>query len=168
MSHAPATNPDPHAKDDKHAHHGLRLWPFFLALLALTAAEVGLYEYWKASAHEVNGVKEFFIPKFALVWLILVFTLPKAYIVLVYFMHIRFEKQIIVWLAVIPLMLVFVCVLPTLTDSTVLKENKLNHVEPGKIGTYHGEHGEHKDGEHGKGDGHKVPAKPDADADLFE
>ena len=165
MAHAPTT----HGSDDHGHGHGLKLWPFFLALLALTAAEVGLYEYWRHSWEIVDGQKEYFIPKFALVWLILVFTLPKAYIVLVYFMHLRFEKQLVVWLAVIPLLLVFVCVLPTLTDSTVLKERKLSHVN--KIGFYDApHHDDHKDGEH-KDDAKtpaKAPAKQDPDANLFD
>jgi len=118
--------PDVHAATEAHQHHGLRLFPFFLALLALTAAEVGLYEWWRHSWHMEGDVKVFAIPKFALVLLILVFTLPKAYIVLVYFMHLRFEKAIVVWLAVVPLMMTFLAVLPTLTDSSTLKARKLH------------------------------------------
>ncbi len=220
--------PDAHAASSK-AHHGLRLMPFFLALLALTAAEVGLYEGWRHSAKElvikapdaaqeyehdwtkelgedsvatstwtatglttsnpsahgpktkvtlaggaaneryslVNEVttaagkkleyrvdvevrgavvakpavdieKLFFIPKFVLVLLILVFTLPKAYLVLVYFMHIRFEKALVVWLAVVPLMMTFLAVLPTLTDTATLKPRKINRVQ--SIGHYGGGH----------------------------
>jgi hypothetical protein len=132
------------------AGHALKLMPFFLALLALTAAEVGLYEWWRHSYEVIDGVKTFAIPKFALVLLILVFTLPKAYIVLVYFMHIKFEKAIIVWLAVIPLMMTFLAVLPTLTDTATLKPRKINHTSV--IGVY--------EKPHHAGDGHdNHPAK---------
>jgi hypothetical protein len=140
--------------DEDHAHagghsgggHALKLMPFFLALSALTAAEVALYEWWVRTGEIPmgGGDKVFAIPKFALVLLILVFTLPKAYIVLVYFMHIRFEKAFIVWLAVIPLMMTFLAVLPTLTDTATLKERKINHTT--KIGAYEPSHkDEHKD-----------------------
>ncbi len=126
-----------------HENHGLKLWPFFLALLALTAAEVGLYEAWRESAETLpDGTKEYFIPKFALIWLILVFTLPKAYIVFVYFMHIRFEKAIVVVMAVIPLFMVFICVLPTLTDGSALKDQQTNRVTTMKQDELRG-HGDH-------------------------
>lgn len=110
-------------------HHGLKLWPFFLALLALTACEVGLYEAWRSSATEVDGEKVYFIPKFALIWLIMVFTLPKAYIVLVFFMHLKFEKLIVVGLALAPFLFAGLCVLPTLTDTATLNERKTNTQE---------------------------------------
>jgi cytochrome c oxidase subunit IV len=122
---------------DEHDDHGpMKLWPFFLALLALTACEVGLYEYWRSTATipEGGGDKVYFIPKFALIWIILVFTLPKAYIVLVYFMHLKFEKLIVVVLALVPLGLLWVCVLPTLTDTATLKSDSPNKQET--IGVY--------------------------------
>lgn len=129
MSDAVA-NPTDTASSHDDGHHALKLWPFFLALLALTAAEVGLYETWRGSAETLaDGSKSYFIPKFALVWAILIFTLPKAYIVLVYFMHLRFEKALIVGLAIIPLFMVFICILPTLTDITTLKERQINPVK---------------------------------------
>lgn len=139
--------PDVHASTAAHGH-ALRLWPFFLALLALTAAEVGLYEWWRSTAVRVEGAETTYaIPKFTLVLLILVFTLPKAYIVLVYFMHLRFEKALVIWLAVVPLMMTFLAVLPTLTDTATLKSRKLHRV--GVIGVYekphHGDEG-HKEG----------------------
>jgi glucan phosphoethanolaminetransferase (alkaline phosphatase superfamily) len=131
----------PTASDHGKGHaHGLKLLPFFFALLALTAAEVGLYEWWRHSFTLLpDGTKEFAIPKFALVLLILVFTLPKAYIVLVYFMHIRFEKWVVVVLAVVPLLMTFVCVLPTLTDTAALRDRKQNYVK--QIGKYAAPHG---------------------------
>ena len=254
MTHAPAISNESH--DSGHAH-GLKLMPFFLALLALTAAEVGLYEWWvrtgldtvqkdpganqdvehdwtkdlagdtiKSSTWTVEGItassdkvaggktrvtlaggtdgisylltnrivtgkgdekehkirvdvmkavataesllkiiKEFAIPKFALVLLILIFTLPKAYIVLVYFMHLRFEKAIVVVLAVVPLLLVWICVLPTLNDGTVLKKQRWYH--PEVIGLYHpDDHADHdhKDGKDSHGEKKPAPADPDADA----
>ncbi len=164
MTHAPALSAESH--DSGHAH-GLKLMPFFLALLALTAAEVGLYEWWVRTGVIPEGGTEkvFAIPKFALVLLILIFTLPKAYIVLVYFMHLRFEKAIVVVLAVVPLLLVWICVLPTLTDGTVLKKQRWYH--PEVIGLYqpddHAGH-DHKDGKDKAGEKKPAPADPDADA----
>lgn len=90
-----------------------------MALLLLTAAEVGLYEIWRHTAAQGDP----FIPKLALVLiLVLVLTLPKAAIVLIYFMHVKFEKQLVVLLALAPFLFVFIAVLPTLTDIMVLQE----------------------------------------------
>ena len=149
MTHAPTA--DLHAAPAPATGHALKLFPFFLALLALTAAEVGLYEWWRHSWVMEGDVKVFAIPKFVLVLLILVFTLPKAYIVLVYFMHIRFEPALIVWLAVIPLMMAFIAVLPTLTDTATLKEQKLNHTKV--IGKYVPPHHDHDGHDHDHKDG---------------
>ncbi len=160
--------------ESKHEGHGhaLKLMPFFLALLALTAAEVGLYEWWRHSWVMVDGEKVFVIPKFALVLLVLVFTLPKAYIVLVYFMHIKFERAFIVWLAVIPLMMTFLAVLPTLTDTATLKPRKLNHTKV--IGVYYPDHHDdhkdgHKDGTPDKAkEDEKAKAKAEEEADDYK
>jgi len=163
--------PDVHDATQSHGH-ALRLWPFFLALLALTAAEVGLYEWWRGTAVRVEGMETTYaIPKFALVLLVLVFTLPKAYIVLVYFMHLRFEKALVVWLAVVPLMMTFLAVLPTLTDGLTLKERKL-HSTPviGEANYGHGKTGpgdvpDHKEGEVNPDTG-KVKAKTPEKSDY--
>ena len=103
-------------------HHGHRvnLWTCFVALLALTAAEVGLYEVWRHNP---------FVPKFGIVMLILIFTVPKAAIVLIFFMHLKFEKFTIVVLAVVPFIMVGVAVLPMLADSLALKPDATNKVE---------------------------------------
>lgn len=119
------------------------LWSLFLALLALTAAEVVLYDIW---------VKHQFIPKYALVILILVFTLPKAAIVMIYFMHLKFEKQIIVVLAIVPFFLATGGVLAILTDTMTLKPQARNQVTA--IGSYEVDHGDGDGGgEHGHDDG---------------
>ena len=155
--------------------HALKLMPFFLALLALTMAEVGLYEWWRTTAEiipgEVGGTPEkvYAIPKFALVLIILVFTLPKAYIVMVYFMHLRFEKAIVVTLAIVPLLLVFVCVLPTLTDGTVLKKQRLQLVE--SIGHYESSHAKYEHVPVGHGGEKEKPKKEEPaekDSKAFE
>ena len=104
------------------AHHRVPLWSLFLALLVLTAAEVALYEVWSRN--------QWIMPKFTMVLiLIFVLTLPKAMIVLTYFMHLKFERQLIVALALLPFGLVFVAVLPILTDTVTLKPNAYNQVE---------------------------------------
>ena len=104
------------------AHHRVPLWGLFLALLALTAAEVALYEVWSRN----QGI----MPKYVMVLiLIFVLTLPKAMIVLTYFMHLKFERQLIVALALIPFAMVFVAVLPILTDTVTLKPDAYNQVE---------------------------------------
>ena len=160
MTHSPTA--DVHGHADQAHGHALKLMPFFLALLALTAAEVGLYEWWRHSWVMEGDVKVFAIPKFVLVLLILVFTLPKAYIVLVYFMHIRFEPAFIVWLAVIPLLMTFLAVLPTLTDTATLKERKLNHTSV--IGKYEPPHHHKDDGHDHKDDKKKEEEKAKAKA----
>ncbi len=99
-----------------HAHthdHKIPLWGLFLALLALTGAEVGLYEVW------LHGAKlgDPFIPKYAMVLIILiVLTLPKAAIVMIYFMHLKFEKQFVLVLSLVPLLFAAICVLGALSD----------------------------------------------------
>lgn len=100
-------------------NHTVPLWGLFLALLALTAGEVGLYEVWRETQ---------FVPKFVIVLIILVLTLPKAAIVMIYFMHLKFEKPLIVALAVGPLVFVLLAVLPTLTDIRTLKPRLHNQV----------------------------------------
>ena len=134
--------------------HRIPLWGLFGALIALTAAEVGLFESWSRfeTVHDA-------IPKYALVILILVFTLPKAAIVLIYFMHLRFERQIVVGLAIAPFLFAAIAVLGTLVDAVALKDDSYNKVEV--IGKYeaphhgedHGEgHGSHGDDSHGRDD----------------
>lgn len=121
-----------------HDDHKLPLWALFLCLLALTAAEVALYDLW---------VRYHFMPKYALVMLILAFTLPKAAIVMIYFMHLKFEKQIIILLAIVPLVMACGGVLTIVTDTVTLKPHAINQME--KIGDYSHEnsHGNH----HGHG-----------------
>jgi len=112
--------------DTKDAHQ-VPLWALFLVLLALTAGEVILYDLW---------VRYQFVPKYVLVLVILVFTLPKAAVVMTYFMHLKFEKQIIVVLAIIPFFLAAMAVLTMLTDTMTLKPRAHNKVHP--IGVYEG------------------------------
>ena len=128
-----------------HGDHKLPLWALFMVLLGLTAVEVVLYDLW---------VQYNFVPKYVLVLLILVFTIPKAAVVMIYFMHLKFEKQLIVVLAVVPFLLAVGAVVTVLTDTMTLKDQAFNKVEG--IGVYeahghgdeHGEHGEHD--EHGE------------------
>lgn len=107
---------------EKEHPHIVPLWGLFVALLALTAAEVGLYEFWQRSGEQVNGQMVYFIPKFAIVLLILVFTLPKALVVLIFFMHLKFEKQMIVTLAIVPFIVAGIAVLLTLSDTKALHD----------------------------------------------
>lgn len=141
-----------HAKN--HDDHRMPLMGLFAALLALTAAEVALFEIWHRTA--VSG--EPFIPKVAMVLvLILVLTLPKAAIVLIYFMHIKYEKFLVVFLSLIPLLFAALAVLPTLTDLVTLRERSYTHVEglsEYKAVRHDAEHG---GGEHG-GQEHAAPA----------
>ncbi len=98
--------------------HTVPLWGLFLALLALTAAEVALFEVWSHS----NLRGEPFMPKYAMVLILLiVLTIPKAAIVMIYFMHLKFERQLVVLLALTPLITAAIAVLPTLTDAKTLK-----------------------------------------------
>lgn len=141
--------------------HKVPLWALFIILVALTAAEVGFYEVWKHSAMEADrivaagGEAAPFIPKFAMVLVLLVvLTVPKALIVLIYFMHLKFEKQLILGLAAFPMITAAITVLPTLVDARVLKPRAYNQpIEP--IGIYEPE------GEHGHDDAH-APAQPEA------
>lgn len=112
-------------KSGQHEHR-MPLMGLFAALLVLTAAEVALFEVWHYTA--LRG--EPFIPKVAMVLiLIIVLTLPKAAIVLIYFMHIKYEKFLIVFLSLIPLLFAGIAVLPTLTDLVTLRDRSFTHVE---------------------------------------
>lgn len=93
------------AQDSK--THTLRLLPFFMALSALTVGEVGLFELWRSTQ---------FVPKIVVVMIILGLTLPKAAIVMIFFMHLRYEKLVLILIAVAPLILVLIAILPILTD----------------------------------------------------
>lgn len=133
-SHAPSHGA---AHDD---HPRLPLWGLFLALTALTAAEVGLFEVWSRSE-----VFQSYLPKFALVLLILVFTLPKALIVLIFFMHLKFEKPFTIFLAIVPFPIVAIAILPTLIDAQTLNNwGMAENLVPGlkDIKLDHGGHGD--------------------------
>jgi hypothetical protein len=104
---APRTVPAKH-----NPHHGVPLATLFIALLVLTAGEVAIFEIWSHIP---------FVPKYVMVLMLLILTLPKAAIVMIYFMHLKFEKQFVVLLAVAPLVLVLLAVLPTLSDAMTLK-----------------------------------------------
>jgi len=119
-----------------HYQHRVPLWGLFLALLAFTAAEVGLFETWSRipAFHDA-------LPKFALVLLILTFTIPKALIVMVYFMHLKFERQLIVMLAVVPFIFVSIAVLTILTDIVTLKNNGRTYNQVANLGEYKAERG---------------------------
>ena len=155
--------------------HSIPLWGLFLALLVLTAAEVSLFEVWNRTK-EVDAagmITWSFIPKYVLVMVILVFTIPKALIVLIYFMHLKFEKLMVVGLAISPFIFAALAVLPTLTDTLTLRQRAHNAVPtlrtfgppegapashaPGAAG-----HGAAGEGAAGHGEGAKpAPAKPD-------
>lgn len=122
------------ASDTKHT---VNLPVCFLLLLVFTTAEIVLYEVWRRSGHEVDGQVTHFIPKFALVLLILVFTIPKAFIVLTYFMHLKFERVTVVGIALLPFVFVAVLILPILTDiRTLAPRNYSKSFELGDFATH--------------------------------
>lgn len=139
--------------------HKLPLWGLFLALLALTAAEVALFEVWNgtkvvdAATGEITWA---FMPKYAMVLLIFVFTIPKALIVLIYFMHLKFEKQMVVALAIAPFIFATIAVVPTLTDAMALRSRATNQ-DPA-LRTF----GPAED-DHGHGDHEEKPEEPKPD-----
>jgi len=106
------------ATTTQHAHHDYRmpLWGLFLALLAFTAAEVGLYEIWRQSAADGDP----FLPKVVLVLIIFAFTIPKGAIVMIYFMHLKFEKSFLVGLSIAPFIFAAICILTPLVDNTTV------------------------------------------------
>jgi cytochrome c oxidase subunit IV len=140
---APATS---HAHAD-HQPHAVPLWGLFLALLALTAAEVGLFEFWHYTAqHHAEPI----FPKAVMVALLLVMTLPKAAIVMVYFMHLKFERPLVVFLAVLPLLMVFICVVPSLSDIVSGRMSGRTVYEPQDLPAFDptAAHGDHEDASH--------------------
>lgn len=138
-SPVPHLTPRP-ASEAHRDEHTIPLWGLFIALLALTAAEVGLFEFWHHTAESGHPV----FPKFAMVLLLLVFTLPKAAIVMIYFMHLKFEKQLIVTLALVPFVTALIAVLVTLTDNLTLKNQGKNANFVPNLAEYAPHHGGHK------------------------
>lgn len=146
------------------AHQRVPLWGLFLALLVLTAAEVAMFEIW---SHNPS-----IMPKFVMVLVLLfVLTLPKALIVLTYFMHLKFERQIIVTLAMIPFGMVFIAVLPILTDIVTLEPQAYNQVPGLRDYGPAGHDGHNTDGNHHQtdhnhaGDSHGAHPHDEAPAD---
>lgn len=127
----------------------------FLALLAFTAAEIVLYETWRRSA----ATGDPFMPKFAMVLVLLfVLTLPKAFIVMSYFMHLRFERSLLVLLAVLPFITVAVLILPMTTDIQTLSEHNYTHDDQlPEFAVSHGEHRKAHDGADAHEDGGAEP-----------
>lgn len=152
------TAPSAHAHEGDHDHgHGVPLWGLFIALLALTAGEVLLFEVWhRTQEHDATGAITWqLMPKYAMVLLLLVFTLPKAAIVMIYFMHLKFEKQFVVLLALLPFLLALIAVIPTLVDIQTLKGHKqtYNVVPESQLKDFKIEHGG-KGASHGTATGH--------------
>ena len=100
--------------DDK--KHSVNLPVCFLLLLLFTAAEIALYEFWRHTRDAGSP----FVPKYVLVLRIFLFTLPKAFIVMTYFMHLRFERSLLVLIAMVPFVMVAIAILPSLTDTRAL------------------------------------------------
>ena len=91
--------------------------------------------------------------------LIFLFTLPKAFIVLTYFMHLRFERSLVVLIALVPFILVGLAILPTMTDIRTLSVR--NYSQATDIGEYAIDHGGH--GGHGGDRGHEAESHDDHD-----
>ena len=144
------------SKHAQHEHHPVPLMWLFLTLLAFTAAEYGIFEIWSYTYQQGNP----FIPKVAMVLLILVvLTLPKAAIVMIYFMHLKFEKHLVIFLAVIPLLFAAIAVLPTLSD--IMTNQPRNFTQDSHLAEYELDRGGHGE-EHGASDaGHDEHASDD-------
>jgi cytochrome c oxidase subunit IV len=139
-----------------HQPHTVPLWGLFLALLALTAAEVGLFEFWHYTAqHYTQPI----FPKVVMVALLLVMTLPKAAIVMIYFMHLKFERPLVVLLAVVPLLMVFICVIPSLSDIVSGRTSGRAIYAPQDLPSFDPTAAH---GDHGTGDEHGDDATPKA------
>ncbi len=154
---APASSHADHPHDHAAGHtggHSINLMACFLALLALTAGEVLLFEVW---------VHTHFVPKFVMVLMLLILTLPKAAIVMIYFMHLKFEKHLLVLLAVVPLLMIFVAVLPTLTDIMTLKHNDLTRNQVHGLADWNPMNAGHSAQDHG-GEHDHSPTRADESA----
>ena len=116
----------------------------FFLLLLFTAAEIALYEFWR---HTRDHWEEPFVPKFAVVLLIFLFTFPKAFIVLSYFMHLRFEKSLVVLVALVPFVIVAVAIVPILTDIRTLSDRNYTKAV-GLVDNFKSDHYPGKGGEH--------------------
>lgn len=131
-----------HAHDD----HRMPLWGLFLTLLAFTAFEVGLYETWnRMGALDAEGVFHSFIPKLALVLIIFAFTIPKAAIVMIYFMHLKFEKPFVVALSISPFIFAAICIFTTLVDGNAVSGDM--YTRPAQILGHGSAHDSHEGGD---------------------
>ena len=120
--------------------HGVPLFALFLALLLLTGAEIALYEIYRHAEQAGHPL----MSKTALVLvLLIVLTLPKASIVMIYFMHLKFERQLIILLATVPLLMTFIVVLPILSDTLVLKSRAYNQAVQGVYNPLDAGEGDH-------------------------
>lgn len=147
---APAAPGADHGKAHKR-EHAIPLWGLFLALLALTALEVGFFELWSDS--DLKGHP--FVDKYVMVLVILVaLTLPKALIVLIWFMHLKFEKQLVTLCAVLPFGFAALAVIPPLTDIKTLKGDGKTYNQVDGLTKFAAEinpHGNHSPAEHAPG-----------------
>ncbi|MBH07201.1 MAG: hypothetical protein CMJ20_12890 [Phycisphaeraceae bacterium] len=138
-------------------NHSVNLLTCFLLLLVFTAAEIVLYEVWRQTG---------FVPKLVLVFLIFVFTIPKAAIVMIYFMHLKFEKPLLIMLALAPFVTVAILVLVTLTDSQTLAYRiytSASDLSTFKIIHHHGDEEEHSSGSHNNAHGVHDESNVDAE-----
>ncbi len=138
-------------------NHSVNLLTCFLLLLVFTAAEIALYEVWRQTG---------FVPKLVLVFLIFVFTIPKAAIVMIYFMHLKFEKPLLVMLALAPFVTVAILVLVTLTDSQTLAPRiytRASDLSTFKTIHHHGDEEEHPSGSHDNAHGGHDESEVDAE-----
>ena len=134
------------SSSDNH-EHSVNIWWIFGILLAFTVAEVGMYVTWKESYElaEVGRQAGPYFPKAVMVVILLaVLTIPKAAVVLIYFMHLKFEKPFIVFLAIMPFVVMPLVFSPVLVDSKTLRGNGIT-VDYTEYQSAHGEHGTDED-----------------------
>ncbi len=137
---------------EKHLH-SVPIWAIFAILLAFTVAEVGMFVQWTASYENAIVARSLgdlaalpFMSKATMVMVLLVgLTIPKAAIVMVYFMHLKFEKHLIVFLAVMPIIMIPLVFSPALIDSQTLRANgKTDDRYKTQIDAGHGQGSKHK------------------------
>ncbi len=115
------------SSSEKH-EHSVPIWAIFAFLLAFTLAEVGMYVTWKGSYEQfmIGAQDGPYMSKEVMVIVLLVcLTIPKAIVVMIYFMHLKFEKHLIIFLAVMPFIVIPLVFSPPLIDAQTLRGNDI-------------------------------------------
>ncbi len=94
---------------DHHESHDGAYWRLFFALAALTLVELGIPVVLSE-------------PRWLMIWLLMAVACAKAAGVLLYYMHVKFEKSLVAWIAIGPLLFVGILIILIKADVTEIDQ----------------------------------------------